>query len=138
MMANAPGRPRFPDFREAYDGSKMREFVRDLEAFIARLRMDGPLIVGGGAVIEKYFSASATWNPANVVNGAQVTTTVTVTGVALADANPVMVGFSKDLQGMRLTGYVSSANTVTVVLRNDTGGALNLDAGTLRVGVWRH
>jgi hypothetical protein len=49
----------------------------------------------------------------------------------------VAVGFSLDLQGMTLTGYVSVAGTVTCVLRNGTGGAMDLGSGTLRADVWR-
>lgn len=81
-------------------------------------------------------TGTATWDPASVAAGAQVTTTVTVTGAALGD--PVAVGFSLDLQGMQLTGYVSATNTVTCVLRNGTAGALDLASGTLRATVWSY
>jgi hypothetical protein len=76
------------------------------------------------------YNATATWDPPNVNAGAQTTTTITVAGASLGD--PVVVGFSLDLQGMQLTGYVSASNTVTVVLRNGTAGALDLAAGTLK------
>ena len=78
-------------------------------------------------------SSSATWDPPNLANNASETTTVTVAGAALG--NYVQVSFSLDLQGMTLTGYVSSTNTVTVVLSNATGGAINLASGTLKVRV---
>lgn len=136
-MADGGTRVNLGDPGGEYDPMRMRAIVRRIEQFIARIRIDGPLIIGGGAVIDKFLSASATWDPANVLNGAQTTTTVTVTGARLADASMVTVGFSKDLQGMRLTGYVSADDTVTVVLRNDTGGAINLASGTLRVGVFK-
>lgn len=138
MATGQPGRPSFPRFGEQYEGGVMRDFLRALELFLDRIHINGPIIIGGGTKIDKYFSESVTWDPPNVGNGAQATTTVTVTGVRLADANPVIAGFSRDLQGMRLTGYVSADNTVVCVLRNDTGGALDLASGTLRVGVWRH
>jgi parallel beta helix pectate lyase-like protein len=77
-----------------------------------------------------YNSGSKTWDPPNVNNGAQTTTTVTVTNAIIGDL--VAVGFSQNLQGMVLSGHVSASNTVTVVLRNDTGGALDLASGTLR------
>src|SRR5688572_27032554 len=102
-MMSQPGRPSFPTFGDEYDGGVMRDFVRSLERFLDRIKINGPLIIGGGAKIDKYFSASQAWDPANVGAGAQTTTTVTVDGVRLADANPVMAGFSLDLQGMRLT-----------------------------------
>lgn len=137
MMAGI-GKPRLPQFGEAYDGQKLRDLVAELDRFFARVRVDGPLIIGGGAVIDKYFSANKTWDPGEVVDGAQETTTVTVTGARIAGKNLVLAGFNKDLQGMRLTGYVSADDTVTCVLRNDTGGAIDLAEGTLIVGVLRH
>jgi hypothetical protein len=77
---------------------------------------------------------SKTWDPPNVAAAGSTTTTVTVTGVALGD--PVTrLSFSLDLQGQTLTGYVSAADTVTVVLFNSTAGALNLGSGTLYVAV---
>lgn len=76
---------------------------------------------------------SATWDPASVAAGASATTTVTVTGADLGDA--VSVSFSVSLSGCSLTAYVSSSDTVTVVLSNNTAGAVDLGSGTLRVAV---
>jgi len=137
-MSNGPGNPRLPEFGAEYEGGKMRDLVRYLRSLFARLHIDGPLIIGGGQTIDKHFMFSKTWDPANVADGAQTTTTVTATGVLLADACPVYVGFSNSLQGMVLSAYVSADDVVTCVLRNNTGGALNLASGTLRVGVWRY
>lgn len=79
------------------------------------------------------YSGTATWDPGSVNAGAQTTTTVTVTGASLGDA--ALASFSLDLQGMQLTGYVSAANTVTVVLQNGTAGAIDLSSGTLTARV---
>lgn len=130
----------FPRFGDQYDGRTMRDFINDLQLAFRKVRgAAAELIIGGGTNITKHLSAKVAWDPANVVNGAQTTTTVTVTGAALNDdVDTVVVGFNKDLQGMRLTGYVSAANTVTVVLRNDTGGAINLASGYVRADVWKH
>lgn len=81
------------------------------------------------------FQTTAAVDFPSVAAGAQTTTTVTLTGAALGDM--VLLSFSLDLQGMQLTGYVSAANTVTVVLRNGTAGALDLASGTLTVRVWK-
>ena len=109
-----------------------------LEKAFERIRIDGVLIIGGGQPIDKHFMFSKTWDPGNVNNGAQTTTTVTATGVALANASLVTAGFSLDLQGMQLTAYVSADDVVTCILRNGTGGAIDLASGTLRVGVTRY
>lgn len=76
---------------------------------------------------------SATFDPTSLADGAGQTTTVTVTGAALGDY--VQCSFSLDLQGITVTAWVSSANTVSVRLQNESGGVLDLASGTLRVQV---
>ena len=81
-------------------------------------------------VIPRYQTGTATFNPANLVDGAGETTTVTVTGASLGDV--AITSFSLDLQGVTLgPPYVSAANTVSVRFQNETGGAVNLAEGTL-------
>ena len=94
------------------------------------------LTIGGGTKVTKHLSATVTYDPASIANGAQQTTTVTVTGAALGDT--VVVSFTLNLQGIQLTGYVSAANTVTVIYQNNTGGAIDLASGTIRADVWQH
>lgn len=77
--------------------------------------------------------ATATWDPGSVSSGAQTSTTVTVTGAAVGDS--VRATFSLSLAGLQMTAYVSAANTVTVLLGNLTGGAVDLASGTLTVTV---
>lgn len=79
-------------------------------------------------------SGSTTFDWASIAAGAQATTTVTVTQAALGDS-VTAVSMSVDLQGMTMTGYVSAANTVTVVMRNGTAGAIDLASATIRVFV---
>lgn len=87
----------------------------------------------GGAIP---LTVATTVNPADLADGAGETiATVTVTGAALGDF--VAASFSLDLQGITMTPYVSSANTVSVRFQNETGGAINLASGTLRVKVVR-
>lgn len=78
-------------------------------------------------------TASATYDPPSLATGVGVTTTVGVTGAAMG--NYVTVGFSLDLQGITVTGYVSTANTVAVRFQNGTAGTLDLGSGTLNVRV---
>lgn len=79
------------------------------------------------------FVGTATYDPANLADGAGVTTTVTAVGAALGDY--VTATFSLDLQGITLTAWVSAVNTVSVRFQNESGGALDLGSGTLRVKV---
>ena len=82
----------------------------------------------------QYIFASVAWDPINVANGAQTTTTVTATGAKLGDF--VAAALSTSLSGLTLTAYVSAADTVTAVLANTTGGAVDIVNSTLRVRVY--
>ena len=79
---------------------------------------------------------SATYDAPSIAAGASATTTVTVTGAALGDyvSN---VSLAASSGGLTVTGYVSAANTVTVVLANLTGAAVDLASTTLSVEVTR-
>jgi hypothetical protein len=82
-----------------------------------------------------YTAGAATFNPADLADGAGETTTVTVTGAALGDF--AAASFSLDLQGILLTAWVSATNTVSVRFQNETGGNINLAEGTLRARVFK-
>lgn len=94
------------------------------------------IAIGGGSPITKHLSGTATWDPGSIANGAQTTTSVTVTGAAVGDT--VAVGFSVTQLTMILSGYVSAPNTVTVIMLNFSGAARDLASGTLRADVWKH
>ncbi len=84
-------------------------------------------------------TGSKAYNPGNILNGAGESTTVTVPGVVLSANTPMTASacFSLDLSGLSLTAYVSGTDTVTTILINATGGAINLGAGTLTAYAWR-
>lgn len=73
---------------------------------------------------------STTFDPPSISAGALTSTTITVTGAAAGDS--VEVGFSRPLQGIVLTGEVTTANTVNAVFYNATGSAIDLASGTLK------
>lgn len=75
---------------------------------------------------------SKTYDPPNLAAGASTSTTVTVTGVVLADFVK-SISFGIDQAGVEFSGYVSAADTVTVWLTNKTGGAVDLASSTLYV-----
>lgn len=78
-------------------------------------------------------SGSATWDAAEIADGDEEAKEVTVTGAALGDF--VLIAPSIDLADLQLTASVTAANTVTAVLSNSTGGAINLDSMTVYVRV---
>jgi hypothetical protein len=77
--------------------------------------------------------ASATYDPPSLLDGAGVTTTVALTNAALGDF--AEASFSRDLQGITVTAWVSVADTVSVRFQNETGGPIDLASGTLRARV---
>lgn len=77
--------------------------------------------------------ASAVYDAANLVDAAGVTTTVACVGAALGDF--VLASFSLDLQGITMTAYVSAADVVSIRFQNESGGAIDLASGTIRVAV---
>jgi hypothetical protein len=81
-------------------------------------------------------TGQATVDPGNLADGAGESDDVTVIGAALGDLVEA-VSFSLDLQGISLTGYVRTANTVSVRFQNETGGPIDLGSGTVRVRVRR-
>lgn len=80
-----------------------------------------------------YPLVEATWNPASILDGDEVALEVTVPGATLGDF--AFVSFSLDVADLQLTADVTAADTVTCLLSNNTGGAVDLGSGTVRVRV---
>lgn len=78
------------------------------------------------------YTGSVTWNPGSIDDGNEEAKEITVTGVALGDF-VIGVSFSLDVADLVLNAQVTAANTVTAVLANNTGAAVDLAEGTLRV-----
>ena len=76
---------------------------------------------------------SATWNPGSIADGDEEAKEVTVTGAILGDY--AIASFSLDVADLVLDAQVTVANTVTCVLANNTGGAIDLAEGTVYVEV---
>lgn len=72
---------------------------------------------------------SAAWNPGSIAAGAREQKDITVTGAALGDF--AIGSFSADLLNLNISASVNSANLVSVTLANNTGGAIDLAAGTV-------
>lgn len=102
----------------------------------------------GGTITAEYsgIGESVLWgavayNPPSLPNGSRDVTTVTVTGATLTYPDLqllVTVGFSKDLQGVQMWGYVSGTDTVSVVFSNNTGGVVDIASGAIYVKVEKY
>lgn len=80
-------------------------------------------------------SGSDTWDPGSIADGDEEAKEVTVTGAALGDF--AMASFNLDLSDLILDAQVTAANTVTCILANNTGGAIDLASGTIYVRVMK-
>lgn len=87
-----------------------------------------------GGLPSSWLTGSKTWNPASISDKASLSTTVTVTGAVAG--NYALASFTNPLLGMTLGAEVSAPDTVTCVLSNLTGGALDLASGTLSAAVF--
>lgn len=76
-----------------------------------------------------------TFNPASIANGASTSISVIVGEAKLGDI--VTASCSIDLQGLTLTAYVESINTVKIILANLTGGTVDIASSDFRVVVNR-
>ena len=76
-------------------------------------------------------TGSATWDPSSIGDGDEQATGITVAGAELGDF--VMASISVDIGDMVLDAQVTAADTVTCVLANNTGGAVDLGSSTASV-----
>jgi parallel beta-helix repeat protein len=79
-------------------------------------------------------TGSVAWNPGSIADGDEEAKDVTVTGAALGDI--AIASINKDVLDLTLTASVTVADTVTVVLANNTGGAVDVASGTVNVMVF--
>jgi hypothetical protein len=80
-----------------------------------------------------FYNGSVAWDAGSIADGNEEAKEITVTGAALGDY--VLSSFSIDITDLVLTAAVTAANTVTCVLANNTGGAIDLAAATAFVQV---
>lgn len=101
---------------------------------VVRSTFSGSAIVNNGTSTTQFGNnpliGSATYDPPSLTTGSGSTTTITVTGTSVGDL--VSSTFSNDLQGIILTAWVSTANTVSVRFQNGTAGTIDLASGTLK------
>tara|TARA_Y100000817_G_C16648242_1_gene451568 strand:+ start:113 stop:427 length:315 start_codon:yes stop_codon:yes gene_type:complete len=87
-----------------------------------------------GNSLEKFsdvLSGSITWDAASIDDGNEEAKELTVDGAELGDF--VLSSLSADIEDLVLDAQVTAADTVTAILANNTGGAVNLGSCTLNV-----
>ena len=85
--------------------------------------------------LNAYLQGSETKDWGSISDGDEAAEEVTVTGAALGDF--AVATMSIDVTDLVITASVTAANTVTVILSNETGGAIDLGSGTLSVKVFK-
>ena len=81
--------------------------------------------------VPRIIRGSVAWNPPSIPTGGSAAIDVTMTGVT--SDTTFSVGFSLYLQGMGISANYRAADTVTVVITNNTGAAIDIGAGTVYV-----
>lgn len=120
-------------FASAQSGLMLHNVTTDTDISISGMNSAAPLSLIN-VVADNYRQyVTATYDPPNLADGAGTTTTVAVSGAQLGDA--VACSFSADLQGITMTAWVSAADTVSIRFQNESGGAIDLASGTIRVWV---
>ena len=97
-----------------------------LDAFLAD-------ITAVRAVLAGIISGSATFDAGSIDDGNEEAVEITVTGAVLGDY--VLVSHGVDVADLGIVGAVTAADTVTAVVMNNTGGAIDLASATIRAVV---
>jgi hypothetical protein len=84
---------------------------------------------------EDHLHGSDTWDAGSIADGGFEAKEVTVTGAELGDH--ALAALSIDVSDLVLDAQVTATNTVTCVLANNTGGAVDLASATVYVRVFR-
>ena len=85
--------------------------------------------------LNDYLTGSETKDFGSIADGDEEAEEVTVTGAALGDF--AMASLSVDSTDIVVTAEVTASNTVTAVVLNNTGGAIDLGSATLSVRVFK-
>lgn len=111
------------------DGSSSLTGIRLLNNNFSGNKTGNMLILGSGySFVGQSVQGKAAWTPGLIAAGAKAQMTITVAGAALGWM--CTASYSVDLAGLTISAYVSAANTVTVVLTNNTGGGVTPTAAS--------
>lgn len=91
------------------------------------------LLIGANSRVHFELHGSYTWDPPSIDDGNEAAENFTVTGAEVGDY--AIASFSLDVADLVLNAQVTGANTVTCILANNTGGAIDLVEGTVYVKV---
>jgi hypothetical protein len=90
------------------------------------------------AQIPGVLTASETVDFASLANGSSTSANISVTGVAIGDLVDVSTSNSTIDENLRIKGFVSIANTVKVIVTNESGGTYDPPTTTVYVRATAH
>lgn len=102
-------------------GMSHAELIAMLEALLVDLTAVRAPLAG-------LLTGSVTWDAGSIADGDEEAKEVTVTGAALGDF--VLVSHGVDVADLAIVGQVTAADTVTLLLLNNTGSAVDLATTT--------
>ena len=88
-----------------------------------------------GRILLEDLHASDTWDAGSIADGDEEAKDVTVTGAAIGDY--CLASLSIDIADLVLDAQVTAADTVTCILANNTGDAVDLASATVYVRVFK-
>jgi len=110
--------------------SDLENFLKDLVVWNEKIYEETTKRVNHSIGINE----ETTWNPGSINAGSYEAVEVTIEGAELGDF--AIASFSLDVSDLILGVDVTATNTITCILFNPTGGAINLGEGTLRIRVY--
>lgn len=132
-MERSPQLPAVPSLTDFQSRNGLRESAMRIYDFIAVQRQKLQTLFSQVATELNFLYGELSYSAAAPANGTQALLTVAVSGAI--PGYKVDTIFDQDLGGLIMNSYVSANDTVTILLRNETGGAVNL-AGKFRCYVW--
>jgi hypothetical protein len=88
--------------------------------------------------LAKTLTTTTTLNFGQVGSNSSITLTATLTGAALGDVVTIGPPAGSFAQNILYTGYVSAANTITVMCTNSGTGQVTVPSGTFRIIITRY
>jgi len=141
-ILNVSGSAGTPSYNFAADTGTDTGFYRSAENEIGistngtargKWSNSGFTIGASGSPIASSLTATTTWDPASLANGAsEKKSAVTLTGVAVGDVVTAALSTITS-SDWAIQACATATNTVEVKITNNTGGVVDLASGTLRI-----
>jgi len=115
--------------RVTFDGNRFFNVTNDYSIGTE----SGYVVDGAGVSPRSMWTTGRTWNPGTVNDGTTASTTLTLKGVLAADDVWVGATFPALPAGVLISASVTANETVTVTLRNQSGGNVTLSSQKVRI-----